>query len=166
MRARGLAAACAAAALVGGCGSDDAPDENPPAGATAPPIEIGLTEFRLEPETVRVDEAGTYTFRAVNRGETDHALEVEGQGIEEETRVLKPGESAELTVELVNGDYELYCPVGDHKDKGMEGDLVVGRGTTTEGGQTGTINPATGRGQTQTGQTETGQTETESGDDY
>ena len=162
---RAVAAVLGAAVVLAGCGSEDAPDENAPAGATSPPLEVGLTEFRLEPETLRVDEAGTYTFRAVNRGETDHALEIDGQGIEEETRVLKPGESAELTVEVEAGDYELYCPVDDHKGKGMEGDLVVGRGTTTEGGQTGTINPTRGRGQTRTGQTETGQTETGSDDD-
>ena len=34
-------------------------------------------------------------------------------------------ESDTITVELAEGDYELYCPVDGHKDQGMEGELVV-----------------------------------------
>ena len=31
------------------------------------------------------------------------------------------------------GDYELYCPVDGHRDRGMERDLAVGGGGTTTG---------------------------------
>jgi uncharacterized cupredoxin-like copper-binding protein len=76
-----------------------------------------------------VDQTGTVTFRVTNNGAIAHALEVDGQGIEEETETIDPGESAELTVDLTEeGSYELYCPIGDHRDQGMEGELIVGAG--------------------------------------
>ena len=110
-----------------GCGSDSdeaATTGAAPAGQT---IEIGETEFALDPANVQVDETGTVTFRVTNNGSIPHSLEVDGQGIEEETETIEPGASAELTVDLSKeGSYELYCPIGDHRDQGMEGDLIVG----------------------------------------
>jgi uncharacterized cupredoxin-like copper-binding protein len=123
MRLVALATLVLAVALAG-CGGDD--DSSSSSGGSQT-IEISLTDFALEPSQVSVEEPGTYTFRAVNDGQTVHALEVEGNGVEEETAELQPGDSAELTVELTEaGDYELYCPVGNHRDMGMEGSLQVG----------------------------------------
>lgn len=117
-----------------GCGGDGA--ESGGTGGGGETIEIALSDFALDPATVRVDAAGTYTFRAVNDGETGHALEVEGGGVEEETDELGPGESGELTVELEPGTYELYCPIGGHRAAGMEGELVVGAAGASGGGAT------------------------------
>ena len=83
----------------------------------------------LEPEEVTLDKPGTYVFVAVNRGDTAHALEVEGQGIEEETEEVEPGQRAELKVKLEPGTYEIYCPVGNHADEGMEGEMTVKHGS-------------------------------------
>jgi plastocyanin len=122
------------------CGSngDDDQAAQPSGDGDAQTIEITETEFALDPANVTVDGPGTYTFRAINEGETTHALEIEGQGIEEETEEFGPGESAELTVELTEpGEYEMYCPVGNHREQGMEGTLTVdgaaGGATTTDG---------------------------------
>jgi len=107
-----------------GCGGDDSSSSSSGEGQT---IEIHLTDFALDPSQVSVEKPGTYTFRAINDGQTVHALEVEGPGIEEETEDIQPGETAELTVELPElGEYELYCPVGNHRGMGMEGALQVG----------------------------------------
>jgi uncharacterized cupredoxin-like copper-binding protein len=68
-----------------------------------------------------------------------HALEVESDDLEEETDDIAPGGSDELTVELAAGEYELYCPVGNHKEQGMAGRLVVaggGGGSDDEGATT------------------------------
>ena len=124
------------------CGSGDEDG----GGSGGQRIEIVGTEFQLEPSTVQLDEPGTYTFVLLNEGGTIHALEVEGHGVEEETGEIEAGETAELTVELPEaGEYELYCPVGNHKDEGMEGTIVVGGGggggsgtTTDEGDETTT----------------------------
>ena len=97
-------------------------------------IRIDETEFRLEPAEITLDKPGTYVFEAVNSGDTVHALEVEGEGIEEETEEIQPGQSAELKVELEAGTYELYCPVGGHKEEGMEGTLTVKEGSGGSGG--------------------------------
>jgi plastocyanin len=136
-------AVLAAALTVGvtGCGGEEtsgSEETQAAAGSSAQTVSVSETEFALDPDTVTLDAAGTYTFRAVNDGSIDHALELEGNGVEEETETIGAGESAELTVELKEGTYELYCPVGSHKAQGMVGKVVVGAGgaggaTTTNG---------------------------------
>ena len=123
MRALALAALIVAVALTG-CGGDDGSSSASGEGTT---IEVHLSDFKLDPSTVSLQEPGTYTFRAVNDGQTTHALEVEGHGVEEETENIQPGQTAEFTVDLTEGgDYELYCPVDGHRGMGMEGSVTVG----------------------------------------
>ena len=64
-----------------------------------------------------------------NDGKVAHALEIEAGGKEFETDSIPPGGRASLKVDLEPGTYEWYCPVGDHKDRGMEGEIVVGGGS-------------------------------------
>lgn len=99
-------------------------------------LQIGEQEFSLDPSTPSVDQSGSVTIHVVNNGSFGHALEIEGNGVEEETDELGAGDSADLTVDLKPGTYEIYCPISDHRDKGMEGTLTVagggsGGGTTT-----------------------------------
>lgn len=118
--------------LAAACGGEDATDGNAGAGDT---LEIVLSDFAVEPPTGSL-EPGTYTARVVNEGGTVHALKVDGPTGETESAQLQPGESAELELDLSEaGEYELTCPVGDHRDRGMEASLAVGGGggaTTTE----------------------------------
>jgi plastocyanin len=69
-------------------------------------------------------KAGKVTITMDNPSSTPHAVEVEGNGVEEETKTLTQG-SAKLTVDLKPGKYEFYCPVDGHRDAGMEGTLTV-----------------------------------------
>jgi plastocyanin len=134
MRRAALLAALALA--LAGCGEDDeSQDEQAQSEAPIQTITITETDFALDPDSVDVEEPGTYTFEVVNEGDVAHALEVEGEGIEEETDTLNPGQRAMLTVELDRGRYELYCPVGDHADRGMTGKVEVagGDGDSEEG---------------------------------
>jgi uncharacterized cupredoxin-like copper-binding protein len=131
------AALLAAIALVfAGCGGDGGNDDEGASAATPiRTITIEETDYALEPSSVQVERAGTYAFKVVNNGAVEHALEIEGEGIEEETQALGAGEEATLTVDLAEGSYELYCPVGDHKERGMTGTLGVAEtppGTTDE----------------------------------
>ena len=126
----------ATALVLAGCGGGDgdAAKTQPPGPRTtqAPgtaaaggPVTIGETEFTLTPANPRV-KAGTVQFKAVNRGGAVHALEVEGPSGEVETRELQPGQSQTISVKLDKpGRYEMYCPVGNHKDQGMEGTVIV-----------------------------------------
>jgi plastocyanin len=117
----------------GGGGADEAPDSGAK-DSVVKTIRIEETEFRLQPAEITLDKPGTYIFEAVNSGDTVHALEVEGEGIEEETEEIQPGQNAKLEVELEAGTYELYCPVGGHKEEGMEGTLTVREGSGGSGG--------------------------------
>jgi plastocyanin len=123
-----------------GCGDDD--DEDEGSGGATPSTQadtgsseasgggggggtkVSLTEFKIDPANPKV-KAGKVTFSVSNDGQVPHALEVEGNGIEEETDVLNGGDSAELSVDLKPGEYEWYCPVGNHADMGMKGTLTV-----------------------------------------
>jgi uncharacterized cupredoxin-like copper-binding protein len=123
--------------LLPACGGEEGTDG---AGSGGTVVDVALGEFTIEPAAISV-EPGSYTFHVVNEGGALHALEIEGPGGEVETEELEPGESADLTVDFAEaGEYEIYCPVGNHRDQGMEGAITVGGGgggttpdeTTTE----------------------------------
>ena len=69
-------------------------------------------------------KAGKVTLKLVNDSAVPHAIEVEGNGVEEETKTITKS-TADVTVDLKPGTYEYYCPVGDHKAQGMKGTLTV-----------------------------------------
>jgi hypothetical protein len=99
----------------------DEPGSRPtPAGAVQ---EVHLIEYQIHlPDSV---PAGKLTFNVENGGKEDHGFEIEGNGLEEKTNILKAGDSAALAVDLPPGTYTVYCPVKGHKDKGMQRTLVV-----------------------------------------
>jgi plastocyanin len=68
---------------------------------------------------------GKVTIDFDNPSQVPHAVEVEGNGVEEETKKVTNGK-ASVTVNLKKGKYEFYCPVDGHKQAGMEGTLTVG----------------------------------------
>jgi uncharacterized cupredoxin-like copper-binding protein len=121
--------------LVPACGGDDATsDETSSPGGSGADVNVSLSEYTIDPSAIAVDP-GSYTFHVVNDGSTVHALEVEGPNGEVETEHLEPGESADLTVDLQgDGEFEMYCPVADHRERGMEGTITAGAGagTTTD----------------------------------
>ena len=129
MNAKSLCAVAATLALgLAACGDDD--DDSGDSGSPPPRMSEGIpvTETEYKIDTVARVKAGSVTFGVRNDGQETHALEVEGNGIEEETEDIPPGEGAPLEVDLKEGTYELYCPIGDHKDRGMTAELVVGGG--------------------------------------
>jgi uncharacterized cupredoxin-like copper-binding protein len=69
-------------------------------------------------------KAGTVTITMDNPSSVPHAVEVEGNGVEEGTKTLTDGK-ASMTVDLKPGKYEFYCPVDGHRAAGMEGTLTV-----------------------------------------
>jgi uncharacterized cupredoxin-like copper-binding protein len=89
-------------------------------------VNVKLSEWKVELSGGTI-AAGTVTFTVTNAGSIPHALEVEGQGIEQETGVIQPGASATLTLTLKAGTYKVYCPVGNdsHKKLGMDAELKV-----------------------------------------
>ena len=80
--------------------------------------------FAYQPSDIAVPH-GPVRFVVVNAADIAHGFEVEGQGIEEEIGEIAPGTTDSLTVELHAGEYVIYCPVGDHRQRGMTGTLTV-----------------------------------------
>ncbi|HEV2058734.1 MAG TPA: cupredoxin domain-containing protein [Solirubrobacteraceae bacterium] len=118
-RARLAIAALAVVAAVAavGCGGEG--------GDADAPTRLEATEFEFTPSEVTV-ERGEHEFEIVNRGEVEHALEIHTPAGEVETERVAPGASATVTAKLSEaGTYELYCPVGDHRRRGMEGTVTV-----------------------------------------
>ena len=139
----GAALVLAIAALaVAGCGGDD--DEETTAaetgtttaeapsgggetgGGAAETVEISATDFAFEPADPTV-QAGTVTVELTNDGQAPHNIEIEGPSGEAELEQdLAPGDSGSLEVDLSKpGTYEMYCPVGNHRELGMEGEVTV-----------------------------------------
>jgi uncharacterized cupredoxin-like copper-binding protein len=132
--------AAAIAVPVAGCGGGD--DDNStsadtggatPAttsggagGGAGQTVDMTAADFKLDPSDPTV-KSGNVTFNLKNQGQEPHSLEIEdvnGQDQEIEGDVA-PGQSGTLTVNLPPGKYEFYCPVGNHKEMGMEGDITV-----------------------------------------
>ena len=70
-------------------------------------------------------KAGNVTIDMDNPSDVPHAIEVEGNGVEEEGEVVEKGGVSTVTADLKSGEYEFYCPVDGHKAAGMEGTLTV-----------------------------------------
>lgn len=87
-------------------------------------VEVKLTEFKIEmPSTL---SAGPTTFKVTNTGKAEHSFEFEGQGMEKKLGSdLGPGETKTLQADLKPGAYEAYCPVANHKGRGMSLKLTV-----------------------------------------
>jgi plastocyanin len=77
-------------------------------------------------KTSLTTKPGKVTLVLRNPSQVPHAIEVEGKDIEKEGKTVEKGGVSKVTVDLPAGEYEFYCPVGNHKDAGMEGTLTVG----------------------------------------
>lgn len=89
-------------------------------------VTLTATDFKFNPLDPTV-KSGDVTFTMKNDGQTTHSLEIEdvnGQDQELEGDI-SPGQSGTLKVNLPPGKYEFYCPVGNHKEMGMEGEISV-----------------------------------------
>jgi uncharacterized cupredoxin-like copper-binding protein len=135
--------------LLAGCGGSSGGSKTQAApssgsGGSGQTIQVKETEYKLTPSSFKVARPGTVTFDVTNAGTMGHALEVEGNGVEEKTSTISAGSSAKLTVDLSkNGTYEVYCPIDGHRSLGMEAKLVVGGGSAGGGGTTTTPTTST-----------------------
>jgi uncharacterized cupredoxin-like copper-binding protein len=145
VRRRGALLACGLAAglLVAGCGGGE---ETTPGGGAPPATTVETTPAETTPAepsagtavtaeetefSIKLSEQtfspGTYTFTAHNAGTFPHDLTIAGPGVDQaKTEVLQPGASGEVTVELREGTYDVWCSVGNHRDQGMETTITVG----------------------------------------
>jgi uncharacterized cupredoxin-like copper-binding protein len=121
-------------AVLAACGGGSGGASTTPAAsapATTAPAASGKsltaaeTDFHIAMSSSSIP-AGTYTIRAVNNGQTTHALEINGPGVSNQaTAGISPSSSASLTVRLTKGSYEIWCPVANHKAMGMDTHITV-----------------------------------------
>ena len=89
-----------------------------------PALAVSLTEYQIGMPTSL--SAGIHSFNVANNGQDEHNLAVEGQGIRTEfVTDLTPGQTQTMQVYLGPGTYAVYCPVGNHRERGMEISLTV-----------------------------------------
>lgn len=144
-----LAMALAAAALaLGACGDDD--EDSSDSGSTTPTTEAAPPagtstedsggasaggselkadadpsgELKFVPDTLD-GKAGKVTITMDNPSDLPHAIEIEGNGVEEKGETVQKGGRSIVTADLKPGEYEFYCPVPGHKEGGMTGTLTV-----------------------------------------
>jgi plastocyanin len=135
----GVAVLAVAASLgVAACGGDDDDDGDTSAATTeatettaaggggGETVDVSMTDFKFDPDDPTVSP-GDVTFDVTNDGETLHNLEVEGPtGEAELPEDLQPGDKGSFNVDLSEpGTYKFYCPVGNHEDLGMVGEVTV-----------------------------------------
>jgi uncharacterized cupredoxin-like copper-binding protein len=134
-----LAIGAAVAVPMVGCGSSSndnstskaAPQASTTGGAAATAaggtVNLTATEFKFNPSDPTVS-SGEVTFNMKNDGQVTHSLEIEDvtPGHDQELEGdLSPGQSGTLKANLAPGKYEFYCPIDNHKQMGMEGEITV-----------------------------------------
>jgi plastocyanin len=131
-----LPVAAAAIALLAGCSSSGSPSSGSPSSAPATSASSAAgggtavtateTEFHIALSQTSFTP-GTYTFTAVNKGQFQHNLVINGPGVDQAQTagLLNPGQSEPVTVTLSKGSYEIYCGVPGHKEQGMDVKITV-----------------------------------------
>ena len=130
--------AATAALAFAGCGGDDeeptpaateAPTEAPTQAASGSTTKLAIAAdpggAKKFTESKLTTTAGQVEIDFSNDAQLPHAVEIEGNGVEETTEIVTGQDAPPLTVDLKPGTYEFYCPVGDHRAEGMEGTLTV-----------------------------------------
>jgi len=144
MRTFSIIGLLVALALVGtGCGDDDNSDSGSSDGGQAADTQTtetggggggaaqtlklsadagGALKFDKSSLTSR---AGKVTIVLDNPSSLPHAVDIEGNGIEESSDTIGEGETTEVTATVKAGEYKYYCPVDGHEAGGMTGTLTV-----------------------------------------
>jgi uncharacterized cupredoxin-like copper-binding protein len=118
-----------------------------PAGASSSTtVKAVETDFHIA-LSKKTFSPGSYTFVAVNKGKTTHALEITGSGLHASTADISPGQSVKLNVVFKSGGkYDVFCPVPGHKMLGMNVNLKVSGAATAASKTTTKTTAASGGG--------------------
>lgn len=89
-------------------------------------LSVRLTDYELKPRNPQIDGPAEVRMRVRNAGSVPHALTVVGPKEEVEIEPLAPGQRATFSIDLDEpGRYRWFCPVGDHRQRGMRGAITV-----------------------------------------
>ncbi len=119
-RAWKLALVCVCAAALAGCGHVQGV-------AGYRTLHIGLSEYRLRPDNLRVS-AGYLDIQVRNYGRLTHNLVISSHGVTAgSTKPIWPGQRAELTLSLTPGKYVISSTLLSDQALGAYGTLIVTR---------------------------------------
>ena len=108
------------------------PAQETPAAGEVVEIQIEGTEWKLIPAEVEVSEGVRVKITFRNTGTYPHALVIENPdtGFRVASEVIGPGQETVFEFDAPeSGTYVLYCPVGNHRQLGMEGTFTVTGGS-------------------------------------
>jgi plastocyanin len=94
------------------------------ASGSASTVEVSAREFSFTLSTSQV-APGLVTFSVHNDGHMPHDFAFHGNGVEQKTPTIQPGETATLELNLEGGSYTYLCTVMGHSALGMKGTFTV-----------------------------------------
>jgi len=119
----------AVGAALTGCGEDTTKSSGSVTLQAGQPVVVAGDEYSFKPGTVTIRGASgpaPIRFELRNEGSLPHDLHVRRGGDDlGGTDAIGEGKTAEASVTLGPGDYEIFCSIGDHADLGMKGDLKI-----------------------------------------
>ncbi len=81
---------------------------------------VNVTEDEYHIHMPTAFPAGIVTFHIRNNGTKNHNFKITGMGVAQQLPAdILPGMTADLTVSLVPGVYDVICPMLGHADLGM-----------------------------------------------
>ena len=85
-------------------------------------VDVSESEFKIALPSTEL-KAGKITFDVKNDGKIPHDLAI--KDMQAKTKLIPAGGTAELTVTLKPGTYELWCTVPGHEEAGMRVEVTV-----------------------------------------
>lgn len=70
-------------------------------------------------------KAGDVTIAMANPSALQHDIAIEGNGVNEQGKIVGQGGTSTVTATLKAGTYTFFCSVDGHRQAGMEGTLTV-----------------------------------------
>jgi hypothetical protein len=121
--ARGLAGVLVLGCAVAGCatlgiyrpGTDDDPEV----------VNVTLTDTSIDVSPALVAR-GKVGLEIVNEGQLEHGFQIVGPGTDEQSdEFLTTGQHRRVWLKLAPGGFRVFCPDGDHAQRGMTARLTV-----------------------------------------
>jgi uncharacterized cupredoxin-like copper-binding protein len=88
-------------------------------------LKVALTDgsTQVRPRMVARGKVG---LEVSNDGTLEHGVHVVGPGVDEQSdEFLSPGQRRTMWLELAPGTFRVFCPDGDHAERGMSAQFVV-----------------------------------------
>ncbi|HIA92179.1 TPA: hypothetical protein EYO12_03640 [Candidatus Saccharibacteria bacterium] len=108
-------------------GSPEAQQSDTPGDLTGPgeTVDVDMSNFEFSTDLITASPGDTVTVNLINSGGT-HDFVIDEFGVQSET--INTGETTSVTFTVpadAEGEYEYYCSIGNHREQGMVGTLVV-----------------------------------------